>query len=151
MRLTAFTDYCLRVLVYVGSKQEGLSTITEISESYSISRHHLTKVVYRLGQLGYLETVRGKNGGLRLGCQPRDIRLGNLVQQTEENWALVECFQPGNQNCQIWPACILRDAFGEALAAFLAKLNKYSLADLLEPQTELHRLLGLPQPVSRAG
>lgn len=141
MRLTAFTDYCLRVLIYVGSKQEGLSTITEISESYSISRNHLMKVVYRLGQLGYLETVRGKNGGLRLGCRPEAVPLGRLIEQTEEDWTLVECFEPGNRNCRIGSVCVLRDAFGEALDAFLSTLNRYTLADLLEPQTQLKRLL----------
>lgn len=146
MRLTAFTDYCLRVLVYVGSKPEGLSTITEISNSYAISRNHLMKVVYRLGQLGYLETVRGKGGGLRLACRPARIRLGKLIEQTEEDWSLVECFQPGNRNCRIGPACVLRGVLGEALDAFIAKLDEYTLADLLEPGTELNRLLGLPQP-----
>lgn len=135
MRLTAFTDYCLRVLIYVGSKQEGLSTITEISESYSISRNHLMKVVYRLGQLGYLQTVRGKNGGLRLACQPEAIPLGRLIEQTEEDWTLVECFEPGNKNCRIGSACVLKDTFGEALAAFLSTMNRYPFADLLKPQT----------------
>lgn len=141
MRLTAFTDYCLRVLIYVGSKQDGLSTITEISESYSISRNHLMKVVYRLGQLGYLETVRGKNGGLRLGCRPETVRLGSLIEQTEEDWTLVECFEPGNRACRIGSACVLRHAFGEALDAFLSTMNRYTLADLLEPQTQLRHLL----------
>lgn len=143
MRLTSFTDYCLRVLIYVGSKEEGLSTITEISQSYSISRNHLMKVVHRLGQLGYLETVRGKNGGLRLGRRAEDVRLGILVRQTEEDWALVECFQPGNRNCRIGPACILQEALDEALKAFLETLDRYTLADLLEPRKELSRLLGL--------
>jgi len=144
MRLTAFSDYCLRVLIYVGAKEDGLSTITEIAESYSVSRNHLMKVVYRLGQLGYLETVRGKNGGLRLARRPEDIRLGELIERTEEDWTLVECFQPGNRNCRIGPSCVLRGVLGEALAAFVATLNRYTLADLVAPRGELARLLDLP-------
>lgn len=145
MRLTAFTDYCLRVLIYVGSKEEGLSTITEISASYGISRNHVMKVVHRLGQLGYLATVRGKNGGLRLGREAAEVRLGKLVRETEEDWALVECFQPGNRNCRIGPSCILRGAFADALAAFFDKLDEYTLEDLLRPHDDLARLLRIPQ------
>lgn len=144
MRLTAFTDYCLRVLIYVGSKGDELSTISEISDSYAISRNHLMKVVHRLGQLGYLTTVRGKNGGLRLGRDPAEIRLGDLIRKTEEDWALVECFEPGNRNCMIGAACVLRGAFGEALAAFLDKLDEYTLEDLLGPHDDLVRLLKIP-------
>lgn len=93
MRLTTFTDYCLRVLIYVGVERERRVTIDEIAERYRISRNHLMRVVFRLGQLGYLETVRGKGGGFRLKVEPSDINLGRLVLQTEEDLQIVECFR----------------------------------------------------------
>jgi Rrf2 family nitric oxide-sensitive transcriptional repressor len=141
MRLTTFTDYCLRVLMHVGAKSDALATIDEIAESYDISRNHLMKVVFRLGQLGYLETVRGKGGGMRLAKAPEQINLGTLVRQTEEDLALVECFQGGNQQCRIASVCILREALGEALAAFLTVLDGYTLADLLKPRRRIAQLL----------
>ena len=91
MRLTGFTDFALRVLMYVGAKGESLSTVEEIADSYGISRHHLTKVVHRLGQLGYLETIRGKNGGIRLARDPGEINLGAVVRQMEDDLTLVPC------------------------------------------------------------
>lgn len=140
MRLTTFTDYCLRVLIQVGAKDGGLATIDEISASYGISRNHLMKVVARLAQLGYLRTVRGKNGGMRLARDPRTMRIGSIVRSIEEDLALVECFQSGG-NCSIEPACVLKQALGEALEAFLRVLDGYTLADLLEPRSQLLALL----------
>ena len=150
MRLTSFTDYCLRVLIYAGTKGAGLSTIDEISERYALSRNHLMKVVHRLGQLGYLETVRGKHGGMRLARSPTEIGLGRLVRETEEEFGLVECFHRARSRCRIEPACVLRRALREALDAFLAVLDRYTLADLLAPRAELGRLLGLPVLVEGA-
>lgn len=146
MRLTTFTDYCLRVLIYVGTKRDGLATIDEISASYGISRNHLMKVVSRLGQLGYLATVRGKNGGMRLARDPERIIVGTVVRLTEEDLSLVDCFQAGGSHCRIEPVCVLRQALGEALEAFLSVLDRYTLADLLEPRSELYALLGVPVP-----
>ena len=141
MRLTTFTDYCLRVLTYVGTKDEGAVTIGEIAKHYSISRNHVMKVVFRLGQCGYLTTTRGKGGGMRLAMAPSEINIGTLVRQMETDIDLVECFETGNNACQIMPACVLRGALHQALGAFLAVLDKYTLADLLRPKAVLSRHL----------
>lgn len=143
MRLTTFTDYCLRVLMFVGTKEDGLATIDEIAASYAISRNHLMKVVFSLGQLGYLETVRGKGGGMRLAKRPADINLGTLVRQTEQDMTLVECFQTGEGGCRLDSVCVLQRALGQALVAFMEVLDDYTLDDLLAPRRKLARTLGL--------
>jgi len=142
MRLTGFTDFALRVLMYVGAKGESLSTVEEIADSYGISRHHLTKVVHRLGQLGYLETIRGKNGGIRLARDPGEINLGAVVRQMEDDLALVPCLPGGGPACRIAPACVLKGIVSEALSAFLKAFDGHTLADLLAPRRKLARLLG---------
>jgi len=130
MRLTSFTDYSLRVLIYLAVKGEESATISEIAQRYAISRNHLMKVVQELSQRGYLIASRGKNGGLRLGSDPADINLGELVRATESDFALTECF--GNHNrCVLTPACVLQTRLGEALEAFFEVLDSYSLADLI--------------------
>ena len=143
MRLTVYTDYALRVLIYVAVRPEPLPTIGQIADAYQISRNHLMKVVYELGQAGYLETVRGKNGGLRLARKPQEIGLGRLVRETEPDMALVPCFDPIRAQCAITPACRLRGALAEARAAFLAVLDGYTLADLVGNGASLQALLGL--------
>ncbi len=143
MRLTVYTDYALRVLMYVAVRPEPLPTIGQIADAYQISRNHLMKVVYELGQAGYLETVRGKNGGLRLARKPQEIGLGRLVRETEPDMALVPCFDPIRAQCAITPACRLRGALAEARAAFLAVLDGYTLADLVGNGASLQALLGL--------
>ncbi len=142
MRLTVYTDYALRVLMYVAVRPDPLPTIGQIADAYQISRNHLMKVVYELGQAGYLETVRGKNGGLRLARRPEEIGLGLLVRETEPDMALVPCFDPINAQCAITPACRLRGAFAEARTAFLGVLDSYSLADLVSNGASLQALLG---------
>ncbi len=142
MRLTVYTDYALRVLMYVAVRPDPLPTIGQIADAYQISRNHLMKVVYELGQAGYLETVRGKNGGLRLARRPEEIVLGRLVRETEPDMALVPCFDPINAKCAITPACRLRGALAEARTAFLAVLDAYSLADLVSNGEPLRQLLG---------
>jgi len=141
MRLTTFTDYCLRVLIYAGLKDGELATIDEITERYGINRNHVVKVVFRLGQLGYLETIRGKGGGFRLAKDPAKVNLSTLVRETEEDLAIVECFQEQGCACVIEPACVLRKALREALDAFFATLERYTLAYLLTPGRSLRRLL----------
>jgi len=144
MRLTTFTDYCLRVLMFVGAKDGKVATVDEIATSYRISHNHLMKVVFRLGQLGYLTNVRGKGGGIYLAMEPEEINLGTLVRQTEEDLKIVECFQSSGTGCRIEPACVLRKALGEALGAFLSVLDGYTLEDLLVPRRRLARLLTIP-------
>jgi Rrf2 family nitric oxide-sensitive transcriptional repressor len=145
MRLTTFTDYCLRALMYVALKGDELATIDEIAERYGINRNHLVKVIFRLGQLGYLDTMRGKGGGIRLAKDPAKINLGTLVRQTEDDLVLVECFQEQDCLCVIEPACVLRKALRQALNAFFKILDGYTIADLVKPSHSLARLLALPQ------
>lgn len=142
MRLTSFTDYCLRTLMYLGLKQDELVTITEIAEHYDISRNHLMKVVHELGRLGYIETIRGKHGGMRLNGTPADIRLGDVIRGTENDLALAECMG-ADDTCRLSSACVLKNVLGEALDAFLAVLNRYTLEDLLGPGQELRTLLAI--------
>ena len=144
MRLTTFTDYCFRVLIYVGTRSEKAVTISEIAQHYGISRNHVMKAVFRLNQSGHLVTRRGKGGGMRLALDPVDINIGALVREMESDFALVECFAPGACTCRIMPACVLRTALSEALDAFLDVLDGYTLADLLRSKPELARLLALP-------
>jgi len=140
MKLTLYSDYSLRVLIYLGLRRDARATITDIADSYGISRHHIVKIVHKLGQLGYVETVRGKNGGLYLARDPRTIVVGEVLRHTEPNLNLVECFDdPGA--CVLTSACTLRSALDEALTAFLDVLDDYTLADLLEPRRPLSRRL----------
>ncbi|MDQ2076411.1 Rrf2 family transcriptional regulator [Marinimicrobium sp. ABcell2] len=130
MRITRYTDYSLRVLMYLALKEEELSTIAEIASSYDISKNHLMKVVQELNNKGYLIATRGKNGGLRLKGNAEDINVGALVRDTEQDLELVECF--GNNNhCVITPVCQLKHVLAEALEAFFTTLDQYTLADLL--------------------
>ncbi|BAQ49244.1 MULTISPECIES: Rrf2 family transcriptional regulator [Methylobacterium] len=146
MRLTRYTDYALRTLIYLGLHEPQQSSIAEIARAYGISENHLTKVVHQLGRLGLIRTTRGRGGGLRLGKLPSEIVVGAVVRETEEDLALVECFASGA--CAITVSCRLRRALGEALAAFLAVLDGYTLADLLGDGSgpEVARLLGLSLP-----
>ena len=149
MRLTTFSDYSLRVLIYLGMQPEGLATIDEIAAAYGISRNHLMKVVHHLARHGYVETVRGKHGGMRLAHRPQSIRVGDVLRTTEDSLALVECFEASGSRCCIAPACVLKGALARALDAFLAVLDGYTLADLLAPGRPLARMLAID--VSRLG
>lgn len=144
MRLTTFTDYCLRALIFVALKGDAVTTIDEIAEHHRINRNHLVKVVFRLGQLGYLRTFQGKGGGIRLADDPAMLNLGKLIRQTEQDFALVECFPERDCLCVIEPACVLKGALQAALAAFFAVLDQYTLADLVKPGRKLARLLAIP-------
>jgi Rrf2 family transcriptional regulator, nitric oxide-sensitive transcriptional repressor len=145
MRLTLYTDYCLRVLMFSGIKGDALSTISEIAECFDISRNHLVKVVHELGQKGYLETIRGKNGGFRLLKKPDQINVGTVVRDSEEELEVIGCLQERDY-CPIQSACILRHALQEATKAFLAVLDHYTLKDLLEPRKPLMKFLALDRP-----
>lgn len=141
MRLTVYTDYSLRVLMYVAVRPDRRPTIAEIATAYGISKNHIMKVVHQLGVAGYIETTRGQNGGMRLAKPPAEIVLGEVVRRTEPDMALVPCFDPINAPCAISPACKLKRALQQARGAFLAVLDEYSLADLTENQDVLAGLL----------
>ncbi len=145
MQLTRFTDYALRVLISVGlnEKRGGRRgvTIGEISAQYGISRNHLMKVVQHLARCGYLETLRGKGGGLRLGVDASEIRLGDVVREAEGGFPIVPCFGPDPEACAIAPACVLKNVLGTALDAFLGVLDRYTLEDLLAHDRRLAALL----------
>jgi len=142
MRLTRHTDYAVRMLMFLALRDGQLGTIREIANAYGISRNHLMKVVQDLNHRGYITAIRGKNGGLLLKRAPETIRLGELVRDTERDMNLVECFGDANE-CVITPACRLKPILAEALNAFLAVLDHYTLADLMGPQRP--KLIGLLQ------
>lgn len=143
MYLTRYTDYSLRVLLFVALKDSEISTIREISESYDISKNHLMKIVQNLTNNGYLIALRGKNGGLRLNGRPEEINIGALMRELEQDHALVECFSHAN-TCVITPVCQLKHVLAEALESFFKTMDQYSLADLL-PRTRQIQLTELLQ------
>lgn len=145
MRLTVHTDYALRVLIFLGVEPQRLATIREISEHYDISRNHLMKIVNELAAAGYVESVRGKNGGIRLGRAPADVGIGTVVRHMEDNFHLVGCFNPDAPTCRIEPACLLSGVLQTALDEFLAVLDRWTLADLVAPKADLAGLLDLAQ------
>lgn len=145
MRITRYTDYSVRVLIYLGVKNDGaLATIQEIADSYGISKNHLMKVVHDLQLRGYIDTIRGKHGGLRLRLPPEQINIGRVIRETEEDKALVECFGADN-GCVITPFCDLKHVLARAQEAFFQVLDGYTLADMLEDEHRpgLARTLGI--------
>ncbi len=144
MRITRYTDYSLRVLIFLALKHEELTTIAEVAQVYGISKNHLMKVVNGLANQGYIHSVRGKKGGLRLQQSPETINIGKLVRGIENEQELVECFGPEN-HCVITPACELKIALSKALEAFYCVLDSYTLEDLLRKgqKTEIIKILEL--------
>ncbi|BDB29694.1 HTH-type transcriptional regulator NsrR [Cupriavidus sp. TA19] len=141
MRLTEYTDYSLRVLLYVAVHPDELVTVQCIAETFGIPKNHLTKIVAHLGQLGFLTTVRGRCGGIALGMAPQKINLGKVVRATEPDFRLVECFASEGNRCIITGACGLRHVLASALAAYLAVLDSYTLKDLVKRPEALQRAL----------
>jgi Rrf2 family transcriptional regulator, nitric oxide-sensitive transcriptional repressor len=142
MRLTRHTDNALRALIYLGVHgAEGPVRITDIARRMGMSEDHLAKVVARLAQLGHVETIRGREGGVKLARPAAQIIVGRVVRDTEDNMALVECFDPETNQCPIAPACALAPALDEALTAFLAVLDRYTLADLIAKPRALAKLM----------
>lgn len=142
MRLTNYTDYALRVLIFLATKdKDEKSTITEITEAYNISRNHLVKVIHQLGKIGVIETRRGRGGGIMLAKDPTSITVGSIVRETEEDFHLVECFNSETNQCILTPVCGLRHVLGEALAAYLAVLDRYTIADLITQPEAFRDLL----------
>ena len=147
MRLTAFTDYTLRTLMYLALRPDRLVTIGEISAAYDISNNHLMKVVHQLAVSGDVATVRGQHGGMRLGRPATDINLGTVVRRVEPDLRLAPCFDEADC-CAIKADCVLAASLREALSAFLNVLDRYTLADLVAPGSALLRALRLPASTS---
>lgn len=144
MRLTYHTDYALRVLLYLAASPDTQRVhIQDIADAYAISSNHLMKIVHQLGKLGYIETMRGRKGGMRLARNPAAIRIGEVVRQTEEDFFLVECFDREHNCCVITPICHLRAALQEALVAFLSVLDRYTLADLSSNKALYQQLISI--------
>ncbi|USZ13874.1 Rrf2 family transcriptional regulator [Moraxella sp. FZFQ2102] len=167
MRLTQYSDFALRSLIYLAVKprSDEIVNISDIAQAYNISKNHLTKIIHQLSKLGYIDTVRGKNGGIRLAMHPRDINIGQLFRYTEHDFALVQCFDElyqdrddhssnnpariptvdfsttSNEFCVIAPACTLKSAIAEATEAFMAVLDRYTLDDFIKNKDELLALL----------
>lgn len=140
MRLTYFSDYAFRVLIYLAVHPDRRCTIREISDAYNISRAHLMKVVNLLTREGLVIAQRGPSGGLTLALQPDRIRLGDVVRKTEDDLGLVECFRPEN-TCRLTPSCGLAGALSRAMQAFLDELDKQTVADLVKKPQTIRRLL----------
>lgn len=147
MRLTVFTDYGLRVLMVLASRTEALVTIADISQAFDISEAHLMKVTHVLGQTDWVETVRGRNGGMRLTGNPRALKLDTIVRRLEADFALVECLGENNR-CVLTGGCALEAALVRATEAFFRELGKVSLADLVSGSPALENL-ALWQPLTR--
>lgn len=132
MKLTRYSDYALRVLLYLGARPDGLCSISEMAGAYAISQNHLMKVVHDLGKAGFVASVRGRRGGIRLARPPGEIIIGSVVRHTEDSFDLVDC-----GSCIIAPACGLTGVLREALAAFMAVLDGYTLDDMLAKRVDL--------------
>lgn len=149
MQLTQYTDFGLRTLIALGLDPDARHTVTGISQAYGISRHHLVKVVARLAERGYVETVRGKGGGVRLARPPSEIRVGDVVRDLEAELGVVECLQADGGQCVIAPACRLKGLLRDATREFLASLDRHTLDEMLRPRAPVARLLGIPVTVEK--
>ena len=146
MRLTAFTDYSLRVLIYLATDPDRRSTIADIAQAFAISQNHLTKVAHFLGQQGWVSTVRGKGGGLQLALDPARIGVGEVVRRAEGADHPAECFDRQQNRCRITRICRLSGVLAEATRAFHAALDRHTLADLVHNRAALAPLLHIAAP-----
>ena len=142
MRLTKQTNYAIRMLMYCDSN-EGLSRVSAIANFYGLSEQFLLKILQMLTRAGFVESVRGRNGGIRLAQPAAEIGLGEVIRATEDSFALAECFDGGEGVCPLVSACGLNQALNEALSAFFGVLDQYTLADLTNNERNLHVLLQL--------
>jgi Rrf2 family nitric oxide-sensitive transcriptional repressor len=143
MRLTIYTDYALRMLIYLGVNGDGLCSIGTIATSYGISKNHLMKVAIELSSRGVIETVRGNGGGMRLAIPPHRISIGEIVRMTESDMYMAGCFDPDGPACSISSSCLLRGALNDALNAFMGVLDGYTLADIITKKSRIQKLLGI--------
>lgn len=144
MRLTTFTDYTLRVLIYLGSHPDRRTTIGEVAEAFRISEHHVAKVVHFLGAAGWLENIRGRGGGMRLALPASQVNIGDVVRLAEGRDVPAECFEPGGNECTLVRDCRLKNALAEAVQAFYETLSRYSLEDLVGKPELVARVLVTP-------
>lgn len=133
MRLTSYTDYALRTLMHLAMNRDSLVTIGDIAEAHRIAKNHLTKVVHQLGTLGYVDTVRGRNGGLRLAIEPEYIHIGDVVRHTETDFHMAACFDEAAPGCMYSATCSLKGLLSKATSAFLAVLDGVTLKDMVAP------------------
>ena len=143
MQLTLHTDYSLRVLIYLAQKKDGLTTISEIADFYRISRNHLVKVVHHLSTENFIQTTRGKHGGMRLARAPEMISVGEVVRRMEPNFDIVECFSASNQPCTVVSVCALKEVLYRAGNEFLAVLDKYTIADATKQNEHTEHLFSV--------
>ena len=149
MRITAYSNYALRTLMYAALKGDELSRVKDIAAAYNISKAHLVKCVHQLGQWGYLDNYRGRNGGFKLAKHAKDITVGEILRQTEDGFDLVECFVPSTSNCPLTGLCELSNTFQKALAAFLEVVDDVTIEDMIASRVELMEALNLtPQKVA---
>lgn len=134
MKLSLYSDYALRILMFAALRAESFR-VDEVTAAYGISRNHVAKVIHHLGQLGYLETRRGRGGGIRLARPAADIRIGRLVRETEEQPVFVECFDPVTNTCPLDGSCRLKGVLAEAVNGFYAALDRHTLAELVAGPT----------------
>lgn len=149
MKLSLFSDYALRILMF-GAVKGAEFRVDEVTAAYGISRNHVAKVTHTLAQLGYLETRRGRGGGIRLARPASEIRIGKVVRQTEDQPVIVECFDPATNTCPISGSCLLKGALAEAMGAFYASLDRHTLQSLVSPQ-QARMAEVLLRPIGKAG
>lgn len=143
MRLTHHSNYAMRLLMYCALMDKPVCRIADVAEAFGISENHLTKIAQRLSQIGVIETVRGRNGGVYLAKAPEDINIGEIIRVTEENLILVECFAEETNTCPLTSACRFKRILQQGLMAFLAVLDGYTLADLVVAPDQLKPLMNL--------
>lgn len=131
MNLSKFSDYSFRTLIYLAKNQDKLCTVEEVADYLKISEHHLKKIVQRLGKTEYIRSSKGRNGGLKLGLNPKDINLGSILRITEDNLTLVECFSDDKCTCNLTGVCKLKIVFDNSLNSFINELSKYTLEDII--------------------
>lgn len=132
MQLTSFTDYGIRVLMYLATQPEQISSVKEIAEYYNISRNHLVKITHRLSQLGYINTSKGKGGGIQISKGIEKLNLGDIIIALEPNFNIVECFDAQNNTCRITNSCHFKHYISEARENFINTMNKYTLGDTIQ-------------------
>lgn len=131
MYLSKFTDYSFRVLIYLGHNRNTLFTVDELSDTLNLSAHHMKKIIYKLAKNGYILSSKGRNGGIKLCMDPKNINLGNLLEITEDNLNIVECFSTDNNTCNLNNSCKLKPIINDALNSFKTEFYKYTLDDIL--------------------